>query len=267
MLLCIYEPPPQSLKRFVLFVAICLSSNSFGQITESFDALADGNYGDSEQTHAFDSGQWASLACIINAEKDRGDSGRAVRFRHDNDIKSYLEFRGENANGISGGIGTVSFWTRHWNDNGGTGVSFQVEYKQKDASTWTTVGSETEVTSASYTQQSFTVNQAANDLYLRITSVQNSDRLLLDDFELMGYTLGLGAPQHTMLLYPNPASRVVYIQGSRPPEKVQLYTLNGQLVDEHVRSKVIPVRHLRPGVYLIKIHTASQVVSRKLVVY
>jgi hypothetical protein len=161
----------------------------------------------------------------------------------------------------------VSFWTRHWNDNGGTGVSFQVQYKQKDASTWTTVGSETEVSSASYTQQSFTINQAANDLYLRVISVQNTDRLLLDDFELTGYTLGLDTPQHPVLLYPNPASRVVYIQGSRPPEKVQLYTLNGQLVDEHVRSKAIAVRDLRPGVYLVKIRTGSQVLNRKLVVY
>lgn len=251
----------------MLFMAICLSSGSFGQITESFDALADGSYGDTEQTHAFDSGQWASLACIINSDKERGDSGRAVRFQHDNDVKSYLEFRGENANGISGGIGTVSFWTRHWNDNGGTGVSFQVQYKQKDASTWTTVGSETEVTSASYVQQSFTVNQAANDLYLRIISVQNTDRLLLDDFELTGYTLGLDTPQNPVLLYPNPASHVVYVQGNELPEKLQLYTLTGQLVDGHVRSKAIAVRNLSPGVYLVKIRTGSQVVSRKLEVY
>ena len=118
-----------------------------------------------------------------------------MRFRHDNDVKSYLEFRGENANGISGGVGTVSLWTRHWNDNGRTGVSFKVEYTQKDESTWTTVGSMTEVTSASYIQQTFTVNQAANDLYLRIISVQNGDRLLLDDFELTGYTLGLDTPR------------------------------------------------------------------------
>ena len=51
------------------------------------------------------------------------------------------------------------------------------------------------------------------------------------------------------------------------PEKVQLYTLTGQLVDEQVRSKAIPVRDLRSGLYLVKIHIASQVVSRKLVVY
>ena len=258
---------PESLKRFVLFITICLTSSSFGQITESFDALADGSYGDTEQTHAFDSGQWASLACIINSDKERGDSGRAVRFRYDNDVKSYLEFRGDNANGISGGIGTVSFWTRHWNDNGGTGVSFQVQYKQKDESIWTTVGLETEVSSASYIEQTFTVNQADNDLYLRIISVQNADCLLLDDFDLTGYTLGLKTPQHPVLLYPNPASSVVYILGSHPAENVQLYRLNGQMVDEHVRPKAIPVNDLHPGVYLLKIHTSSQVVNRKLAVY
>ena len=189
-----YDYTPRIPEEVFLFISICLTSSSFGQITESFDAIADSSYGDTEQTHAFDSGQWASLACIINSDKERGDSGRAVRFRHDNDVKSYLEFRGENANGISGGIGTVSFWTRHWNDNGGTGVSFQVQYKQKDESTWTAVGSETEVTSPSYIQQTFTVNQAANDLYLRIIVVQNTDRLLLDDFDLTGYTLGLDTP-------------------------------------------------------------------------
>ena len=100
-----------------------------------------------------------------------------------------------------------------------------------------------------------------------MTPIFGADRLLLDDFELTGYTLGLDTAQHPVSLYPNPASRVVYIQGSRPPEKVQLYTLNGQLVDEHVRSKAIPVRDLHSGIYLVKIHTASQVVSRKLVVY
>ena len=143
----------------MLFIAICLSSISFGQITESFDALADGSHANSCVR------LWTvGFACIINSDKERGDSGRAVRFRHDNDVKSYLEFRGENANGISSGIGTISFWTRHWNDNGGTGVSFQVQYKQKDASTWTTVDSETDMLSSS------------------IISVQNTDRLLLDVF-------------------------------------------------------------------------------------
>ena len=158
-------------------------------------------------------------------KKERGDSGRAVRFRHDNDVKSYLEFRGDNANGISGGIGTVSFWTRHWNDNGSTGVSFQVQYKQKAENAWTTVNSETEVSFTNYTQQSFTVNQAASDLYLRITSVQNTDRLLLDDFELTGYTLGLDTPQHPVSLYPNPASSVVCLQGSRPLKRFSFIRL------------------------------------------
>ena len=178
----------------MLFIAICLTSSSFGQITESFDALADGSYGDTEQAHAFESGQWASLACIINSDKERGDVGRAVRFRHDNDVKSYLEFCGENANGISGGVGTVSLWTRHWNDNGGTGVSFKVEYTQKDESTWTTVGSMTEVTSASYIQQTFTVNQAANDLYLRIISVQKGGSPTSRRFRTHGLYPRVGHP-------------------------------------------------------------------------
>ena len=73
------------------------------------------SYGNQEETHAYTSGQWASLTCIINAENlERYREGGALWIQQY--IKSYLEFRGNNAEGITGGIGTISFWTRHWNE-------------------------------------------------------------------------------------------------------------------------------------------------------
>jgi len=255
------------IKYFILILTLTISNYSFSQTTENFDAISDKSYGDQEETHAYTSGQWASLACIINADKFRGDTGKAVRFGYNNTIKSYHEFRGNNAEGITSEIGTISFWTRHWNDNGGEGVSFQLEYKEKDANGWTPIGAETQVTSASYTKQTFTVNQASESLYLRIRSVQNDDRLMIDDFELTSYSLSIETQKQGLSLYPNPASEMVYLQGVDSPTKAQIYTVSGQLVYEKINPKTIQVSDLQRGLYIVQIHTLNnEVLTRKLVV-
>ena len=255
------------IKCFILILTLTISNYSFSQTSENFDAISDIEYGDKEEIYAYTSGQWASLACVVNAEKSRGDTGKAVRFRYNNTIKSYLEFRGINSEGITGGIGTVSFWTRHWNDIGGEGVSFQLEYKEKDATVWTPIGAEIQVTSASYTKQTFAVNQASESLYLRIRSVQNDDRLMIDDFELASYYLSIETQKQDLSLYPNPASEMVYLQGVESPTKAQMYTVSGQLVYEKIHPKTIQVSDLQRGLCIVQIHTLNnEVLTRKLVV-
>ena len=150
-----------------------------------------------------------------------------MRFGYDDTIKPYLEFCVNNAEGITSGIGTVSFWTRHWNDNGGESVSFRLEYKEKDANGWAPIGAETQVTSASYTKRTFAVNQASESLYLRIQFVRNDDRLMIDDFELTSYSLSIETHQQGLSFYPNPASEVVYLQGLTVQQKRKSILLVG----------------------------------------
>ena len=141
-----------------------------------------------------------------------------------------------------------------------------MEYKEKDANDWTPIGAETQVTSASYTKQTFTVNQASESLYLRIRSVQNDDRLMIDDFELTSYSLSIETLKQGLSLYPNPASEMVYLQG-KSPTKAQMYTVSGQLVYEKINPKTIQVSDLQRGLYIVQIHTLNnEVLTRKLVV-
>ena len=142
-----------------------------------------------------------------------------------------------------------------------------MEYKEKDANGWTPIGAETQVTSASYTKQTFTVNQASESLYLRIRSVQNDDRLMIDDFELTSYSLSIETQKQGLSLYPNHASEMVYLQGVDRPTKAQMYTVSGQLVYEKINSKTIQVSDLQRGLYIVQIHTLNnEVLTRKLVV-
>jgi hypothetical protein len=253
------------IKCFVLILILTISNYSFSQTTENFDTIFNIEYGDQEETHACASGQWASLACNVNADKFRGDTGKAVRFGYDNTIKPYLEFRVNKSEGITRGIGTVSFWTRHWNDNGGEGVSFQLEYKEKDANGRTPIGAETQVTSASYTKQPFAVNQASESLYLRIRSVQNDALLVIDDFELTSYSLSIETHKQGLSFYPNP--EMVYLQGVDSPTKAQIYTVSGQSVYKKRNPTTIQVSDLQRGVYIVQIHTLNnEVLTTKLVV-
>lgn len=256
------------MKWFTLSFSVFFFVHTSGQVTENFDSLSDIIYGNEEEVHNLLSGTWVSLGCIINSDKERGDSGRAVRFRHNNETKSYLEFHGTNANGIAGGIGTVSFWVRHWTDNtGGSGVSFNVEYKQKDASTWTQVGNETQVSSPDYMQKSFTVNQSADDLYLRIISVGNTERLLLDDFELTGHTLGFENWHQSVSIYPNPTQiKTVYFQGMPGSKEVMIYDLHGKQLLHKTVNEHLNIESLVPGLYVAKIHVQQQIFTEKLVV-
>ena len=131
----------------------------------------------------------------------------------------------------------------------------------------TPIGAETQVTSASYTKQTFTVNQASESLYLRIRSVKNDDRLMIDDFELMSYSLSIETQKQGLSLYPNPASEMVYLQGVDSPTKGQMYTVSGQLVYEKINTKTIQVSDLQRGLYIVQIHTLNnEVLTRKLVV-
>jgi len=255
------------MKWLALYIIVLFFLHTHGQVIENFDSLSDNTYGDSEEIHLSDSGEWASLACIIISSKERGDTGRGIRFRNDSEIKSYIEFRGADGNGIIGGVGTVSFWVRHWDDNGGDGVSFVVEYKKKEGLDWTQIGSETDVSSATYMKTSFTLNNVDNDLFIRIRSVNNDERLLLDDFELTGHTLGFENWHQSVSIYPNPTQiKTVYFQGIPGSKEVMIYSLHGKQLLHKTVNEHLNIESLVPGLYVAKIHVQQQIFTEKLVV-
>jgi CRISPR/Cas system endoribonuclease Cas6 (RAMP superfamily) len=116
-------------------------------------------------------------------------------------------------------------------------------------------------------QKSFTVNQSADDLYLRIISVGNTERLLLDDFELTGYTLGFENWHQSVSIYPNPTQiKTVYFQGMPGSKEVMIYSLHGKQLLHKTVNEHLNVESLVPGLYVAKVHVQQQIFTEKLVV-
>lgn len=167
-----------------------LLSRSVGTagIVEDFDGgWADRSYaGVSTYNHA-GVGIWVSNDALVSRVNAR--SGEGVRF-DDGTTSPYLEFQGLDGNGIDGGVGTVSFWYRHWDGDGST-VSFALEYSIGGGS-WIEAGTGTVTTETAYQKFASVLNLTDNDIRLRIVGTVNNERLLLDDVEVtsMGPTMG-----------------------------------------------------------------------------
>ncbi|HNU59173.1 MAG TPA: endonuclease, partial [Aquaticitalea sp.] len=62
----------------------------------------------------------------------------------------------------------------------------------------------------------------------------------------------------SLLLYPNPTSGRVYIKGLAEPARVEVYTMQGQLISELITSNGFLDLNVESGIYLLKISTASR---------
>ena len=158
-------------------------------VTETFDDWADSSYGNIS-TYSGSSGEWETNNSMSHSSNAR--SGNAVRFNDDSSANEYLLYKGIDGNGKDGGIGTISFWYRHWDGDGST-VKFKVQYKVGSGGSWIDIGSTVSVDSTTYAQYSATPNINEDNIFIRVVSVVDDERLLIDDFGITDYT-----PQFTI---------------------------------------------------------------------
>jgi hypothetical protein len=172
-------------KRLIFIVVLFFASIYINaQITESFDSWTDAGYaGVSAAT--LGSGDWESNNALVGT--DIPNSGaKYVRFNDDSGSDEYLEYQGTDGNGKDNGLGTISFWYRHW-DADGSSVQFQVQYNQSGGG-WTNIGGVVTVTTTTYTQFVSTPNILGDDILIRVISIADAERLAIDDFEMYDYT-------------------------------------------------------------------------------
>ncbi len=176
---------------FLSFAILVFSLVLFADFTENFDAWSDGSYaGVVEYTHD-GIGTWENNNAMVHETYAR--SGKAVRFNDDSStIMEYLLFKGLDGNGKDGGLGTISFWYRHWDGNvPSEPIEFIVEYQVGSTSgEWTAIGSSVNVTSTTYTEYSETVNLPGDDIFFRIRNIEDKERLLIDDLTVTDYSGG-----------------------------------------------------------------------------
>jgi len=82
---------------------------------------------------------------------------------------------------------------------------------------------------------------------------------------LLKRTISQPMTELNVQLYPNPTSDYVYIRINKKIESLSVYNLQGQLIlSQNTNQKYLNVSNLTKGVYLIKIKTYNQVVTKKL---
>ncbi len=70
-------------------------------------------------------------------------------------------------------------------------------------------------------------------------------------------------------LYPNPASNVVMFESTEEMESIEFFTLNGVKVNElqpNMKKTKVNVSSFENGVYIVKIHSKSGIINKRLVV-
>lgn len=207
-------------KYLLTLVALLCLNFSFGQVSESFESWTDASYGGiSNVTLA--SGIWENNNSLLGSIARTGSKG--VRFNDDSGQNEYLEYQGIDGNGKDNGIGNVSFWYRHWNGDG-SNVEFQVQYNQSGGG-WINIGSVINVTSTTYQEFTASPNVSGDDIIIRVISINDAERLMIDDFEITDYTTA--GP--TLTVSPSSLTGLDYVFGSGPSAE-QTFDITGSLL-------------------------------------
>ena len=168
------------MKHFLLFgLFFFLTSLNAQDVNESFEQYTDNSYGTISTYNDPNGGMWETNNALAEGVDRSRTGSKAVRFNDDSGANEYLLYLGTDGNGKDGGLTMVSLWYRHW-DMDGSPVSFLVEYNQAGAG-WVQIGSTTSVSSITYMQFSETVNVTGDDILIRISSVEDDERLIIDD--------------------------------------------------------------------------------------
>ncbi len=177
------------MKRVItILLFVILSSIMLASITENFDDWSDGSYGGIVTYESPTSGHWENNNAMSHSTYAR--SGNAIRFNDDSSSTlEYLLYKGMDGNGKDNGIGTISFWYRHWDGNvPSEPIEFTVEYQiGSTTGSWTAIGSTVNVTSTTYTEYSQAVDLSGDDIFIRISNVQDKERLLIDDISITDF--------------------------------------------------------------------------------
>ncbi len=170
------------LAHIIFILSLLLFGGIAHSQTVSFDfEVNDGSYNNT------DYGDWYGYNSMTYGSGKQHAGNKALVF--DDDAGGKLIYEGADGNGKDGGIGIVSFWYRHW-DADGHSVKFKCQYSTDGGTNWTDIGSETTVTSTTYSQYYETVNVSGDDILFRILSTAFQERCLIDDIEITGHSGG-----------------------------------------------------------------------------
>lgn len=117
----------------------------------------------------------------------------------------------------------------------------------------------------SYSQESYTsADQDIETKHIQKTSVIKDDE--------GAHTRALDMEEWDITLYPNPVTTQIKIETSEVLQSVQIFSVQGRLVYDHAYEgqnqdqRTIDLSGVNNGVYIVKISTANQVLTRSIIV-
>jgi hypothetical protein len=82
-----------------------------------------------------------------------------------------------------------------------------------------------------------------------------------------GYTNIKNIHKEHYTVYPNPANEVLYIQanGNEPVSRIDIQDMNGKVILSQNNALQININNLNKGFYIVKLITATEILSHKLI--
>jgi len=204
-------------KIYLLLILFSIVLVGSGQdrtnVFETFDGLSESSYGN------YDYNGFHIENGLCNSTNAR--SGNAVRLRN---ATSYLEYN-DDGNGKDGGVGTISFWYRSWDTSPAAMYDVKVNI---DGGGWSNIGSQINTTSTTYSEWSYDLNDASDNILIKVERV-SGERLHIDDFSIDDYSSG--GPDNPTAFTATPSSTsqidLSWTQNGNSDDVMVAYTTDG----------------------------------------
>jgi hypothetical protein len=110
-------------------------------------------------------------------------------------------------------------------------------------------------------------NLAVGDSFSNMASIyfDYNYPILTETFTSTIATLGIGDPvQNRFTVYPNPVRDILYLTGT-DIDRIEVYDLNGKLLDVPMENNTLDLKSLNNGFYLVKIFSGKTVETAKII--
>ena len=206
--------------NLIVLIILFYTQNSWGQVNENFNSWTGANsYG----TYTYNGFRISTGLRETSTTLVRGGSGCAVRLQ--NSGSPYLEYEGGDGNGKDGGVGTVSFWYRHW-DGSPAITTITVSYSVNGGG-YTTIATISNFTSTTYTEFSYDINNSSDNIKVRVQTT-GQERLIIDDFSITNYSSSA-----TISVSPTSLTGFTYGYGDGPSQE-QTFTVSGSNLTDDI---------------------------------
>ncbi len=164
----------------------------------------------------------------------------------------------------SGGVGTFSIDIRRWDND--PGPNYLLDYSTDGGTQWEEVAQINNATLddlSAWKTFSGTINSSNDDILIRLTPTQGTERIMVDNFEWTSFVPnGMTSPfEEEIEIWPNPAAQIINGKAESSLSLVELINMTGRMVKGKKLSGEkefsIPVNDVKNGVYFVRMIDVS----------